>query len=115
MAGVFVLPNALLADVVDYDELLTGRRREAMYFGVQGTVQRIGLSLAAVTVGGSLALLGDSADDPWGVRIVGPLAGLVVLGGYLVFRAGYRLPDQVTRESVADLLRERPPSLGGGG
>ncbi|HEO71012.1 MAG TPA: MFS transporter, partial [Candidatus Hydrogenedentes bacterium] len=37
-AGFMVLPFAVLADVVDYDETLTGRRREAIFFGVQGIV-----------------------------------------------------------------------------
>jgi GPH family glycoside/pentoside/hexuronide:cation symporter len=92
MAGVFVLPNALLSDVIDRHARLTGRRREATFFGMQGTVQRVGFSLSAVTVGAVLAFLGDSPERPWGVRAMGPIAGLVVLAGYAVFRRWYRLP-----------------------
>jgi glycoside/pentoside/hexuronide:cation symporter, GPH family len=104
MAGVFVLPDALLGDVIDYDELRTGQRREAMYFGVQGTLQRWAFSLAAIAIGGLLGLFGGTAEDPWGVRLVGPAAGLVVLAGYLAFRRWYRLPDQVSRETVLSPL-----------
>jgi hypothetical protein len=39
-------------------------------------------------------MLGNTADDPWGIRLVGPLAGLLVLTGYGLFRS-YRLPDEI--------------------
>lgn len=34
LAAFFVFPNALLADVVDYDAAHTGTRREAIYYGI---------------------------------------------------------------------------------
>jgi MFS family permease len=51
-AGFTVLPFAALSDVVDYDERLTGRRREAVYFGVMGMGQKvmIGLSVLSFTI-----------------------------------------------------------------
>lgn len=51
-AGFTVLPFAVLADVVDYDEKLTGRRREALYVGGQGVAQKImiGLSVLSFTI-----------------------------------------------------------------
>ncbi|MBX7254812.1 MAG: MFS transporter [Candidatus Hydrogenedentes bacterium] len=51
-AGFMVLPFAVLADVVDYDEKLTGRRREALYVGGQGVAQKImiGLSMLSFTI-----------------------------------------------------------------
>lgn len=100
LAGVFVLPDALLGDVIDYDELRTGQRREAMYFGVQGTLQRWAFSGAAIVLGALLGVLGGTAEDPWGVRLVGPVAGAVVLAGFVVFDRWYRLPDRVSRETV---------------
>jgi glycoside/pentoside/hexuronide:cation symporter, GPH family len=100
MAGVFVLPDAILGDVIDYDELRTGQRREAIYFGVQGTVQRWAFSLAAISLGLLLHVFGGTAEEPLGVRLIGPLAGAVVFCGYLVFRRWYRLPDRVSRETV---------------
>ena len=42
----------------------------------------------------SLLLLGDTADDPLGIRLAGPVAGLVVLAGWAIFRR-YELPDEV--------------------
>lgn len=41
-----------------------------------------------------LLLLGRSGDDPLGIRLVGPVAGLLVFGAWLVFRR-YDLADDV--------------------
>ena len=99
MAGVNLLPKAITADITDYDELLTGMRREGMYFAAQNLFEKIGSSFAPLLMG-VILLLGNTADDPLGIRLVGPVAGAVALAGYWMSR-GYRLPDNVTRESVA--------------
>ncbi len=36
VAGIMILPPAILSDVIDYDEQLTGQRREGIYVGVSG-------------------------------------------------------------------------------
>ncbi|MGH2598521.1 MAG: MFS transporter, partial [Dehalococcoidia bacterium] len=41
MTGVFVFPNALMADIIDYDALRTKMRREAMYYGAQNVLEKI--------------------------------------------------------------------------
>ena len=58
-------------------------------------------------------LLGDTTLNPLGIRLVGPVAGVIAFFGFWLFR-GYRLPDTVTRETVqaAGLEVESPPSLG---
>jgi GPH family glycoside/pentoside/hexuronide:cation symporter len=93
LVGVYLFPAALTADIADDDALRTGMRREAMYFGTQNFVEKTTTSLAPLLLGGLLAL-GRTADDPLGIRLVGPVAGLLVLAGWVVFR-GYRLPDEV--------------------
>jgi GPH family glycoside/pentoside/hexuronide:cation symporter len=50
-----LLPWSMLPDVVDYDELQTGQRREGVYYGLFVFIQKIGLSLA---LGASALLLG---------------------------------------------------------
>ncbi|NIA16543.1 MAG: hypothetical protein GWP08_21005, partial [Nitrospiraceae bacterium] len=69
VAGFMVLPFAILGDVVDYDERLTGRRREAIFFGVQGVFQKImiGVSVFTFTI---VPFLGDDGsyrlrEDGW--------------------------------------------------
>ncbi|KPV45083.1 MFS transporter [Alicyclobacillus ferrooxydans] len=51
IAGFMVLMNLLLADVIDYDAEKTGKRREGMYYGMNGFVVRIGLSLQYAIMG----------------------------------------------------------------
>ena len=45
VAGFMVLLNVLLAEVIDYDAALTGKRREGMYLGMNGFIVRIGMSI----------------------------------------------------------------------
>jgi GPH family glycoside/pentoside/hexuronide:cation symporter len=93
IAGVYLFPAAITADIIDYDAVRTGMRREAVYYGSQNFVEKLSTSLGPAFLSG-LLLLGGSADDPLGVRLVGPVAGVIVLVGYLVFRS-YDLPDEV--------------------
>jgi GPH family glycoside/pentoside/hexuronide:cation symporter len=98
MAAVFTFPNALMADIIDYDELRTGMRREAMYYGIQSTLEKMASALFPAILAG-LLVLGGTTSDPLGIRLVGPVAGLAVFLAMLSFR-GYRLPDTVTAETV---------------
>lgn len=93
LVGVYLFPAALTADIADHDALQTGMRREAMYFGTQNFVEKTATAFAPLLLGGLLAL-GRTTEDPLGLRLVGPVAGLLVLAGWVVFR-GYSLPDEV--------------------
>jgi Na+/melibiose symporter-like transporter len=93
LAGLFLFPAALTADIVDHDSLSTGFRREGAYFGAQNFVEKMATSLAPLMLA-LLLVLGNTADDPLGIRLVGPTAGLIVLAGWFVFRR-YDLPDDV--------------------
>lgn len=113
MAAVFTFPNAITADIIDYDELRTGMRREAVYYGSQATMEKLAGSLFAPVLAVVL-LLGETADNPLGIRMVGPVAGVAAFLGYVFFR-GYRLPDEVTAESVREAgfrVEEPEPSTG---
>jgi glycoside/pentoside/hexuronide:cation symporter, GPH family len=94
LAGVYLFPTALTADLADHDTVDTGMRREATYFGAQNFVEKTAGALSPLLLAG-LLLLGNTADDPWGIRLVGPVAGVLVLTGYILFRS-YRLPDEIT-------------------
>ena len=98
MAGVNLMPRAITADICDYDELLTGMRREGIFFATQNLFEKIGSSFSALFLA-LILLLGETAADPLGLRLVGPVAGLFALLGFWWFR-NYRLPSEVTRESV---------------
>lgn len=95
LSGQFIYPNAILADVIDFDETKTGLRREAIYYGMQNTLQKFSFALASVIFGTTLAVFGSTIDQPLGIRLIGPIAGLAAILGFLVFVKGYKLPDQI--------------------
>ena len=96
LAGVFMLPNILIADIVDHDARRTSTRREGMFYGAQNLLEKSASAFAPLLF--ALVLLaGDSAEDPLGIRLVGPVAGLLVLGGYLSFRR-YTLDERDLEE-----------------
>ena len=92
-AGVYLFPAALTADLADNDAVDTGMRREATYFGAQNFVEKTAGALSPLMLAG-LLMLGNTADDPWGIRLVGPVAGVLVLIGWRLFRS-YQLPDEI--------------------
>jgi len=59
--ATLALPSAIQADVIDYDELLTGKRREGLYIGIWSIAKKMA---AAVGVGVGLAFLGKVGYEP---------------------------------------------------
>jgi GPH family glycoside/pentoside/hexuronide:cation symporter len=96
IAGNYLFPAPLTADIIDYDTLRTGRRREATYYGAQNFVEKTTSALAPLVLG-ILLTLGSTTEDPLGIRLVGPVAAALVLAAFLCFR-GYDLPDDVPGE-----------------
>ncbi|MCS6801448.1 MAG: MFS transporter [Chloroflexota bacterium] len=100
MAALFVLPSPLIADIIDDDARRTGLRREGMYYAADVTVRKLGFALSTAIFGAVLATFGFSVEQPLGVRLIGPIAGLGVLLGLLLFAVGYRLPDRIDPDPV---------------
>ncbi|MFS8665348.1 MAG: MFS transporter [Limnochordales bacterium] len=105
VAGLFVLPNAMVAEIADYDQRLHGMRREAMFFGVQGLLVKAAMGLSSFAVTGLLETWGFTGDAPWGLVALGPLAALFVLAGAWVL-GGY--PEDVVR--AAEAPQTTPPA-----
>ena len=98
MAGVFLLPGAITADIIDYDELRTGMRREGTFYAAENLIQKISSSFSPLLLA-LILTLGETQENPLGIRLVGPVAGAITFVGFWLFR-GYKLPSTVTRESV---------------
>lgn len=87
ISGVVVLPRAFGAEIIDYDEKLTGQRREGIYYATWGVLDQVinGVVAALLPL---LLLLGRSRYDPngpLGVRMVGALGGILLFIGFLIF------------------------------
>ena len=98
MAGVFMLPNILIADIVDHDAERTSTRREGMFYGTQNLLEKSASAFAPL-IFALVLLAGDTAEDPLGIRLVGPVGGVLLLIGWFSFRR-YALYDDV-REAEA--------------
>ena len=92
MALLGIIPQAIVADVAEQDAVLTGERREGMFFAARTFAMKFGQSVAML-VFTSLAVLGTAQDltsndltaSPVGLRIVAVAAVFFcVLGAILL-------------------------------
>ncbi len=107
MAAVFLLPKALTADIADYDAIVRNERREALFYSTQNFFEKLTYSLPPLLLGLVLEL-GNSPDNPLGIRLAPVMAGVLVLLGVALWPR-YRLPDTVNRQTIeaAGLLPAR--------
>jgi GPH family glycoside/pentoside/hexuronide:cation symporter len=59
--ATLAIPSAIQADVIDYDELLTGERREGQYIGLWSISKKLA---AAIGIGAGLSMLGMAGYTP---------------------------------------------------
>ncbi len=86
VAVALVVMRPLLADVIDADEKITGRRREGVYNGMEGLIMKVAAGLGPLLAGTVFAILGASLRDNLGVRVCGVLAGALLVAAALAFR-----------------------------
>lgn len=98
IAGFFILPNAITADIVDYDERMTGLRREAIYYGVSGFAWKLAIAFSAVIMGLLFKYFGYSSQQDLGVRLLGPVSSLFIFGAFIVFQF-YSIEDRPKDQS----------------
>ena len=86
LAFLGVLPNAVLADIAEYDARKTGEQREGMFFAARTLMQKFGQTFGVVSFA-MLTTLGRDVGDDLGVRLSG-LVGftLCVVAGVVFSR-----------------------------
>lgn len=52
LAGLLLMGDVTLSDVIDEDEIKTGQRREGMYFGMSGLIITLAYALSSIVFGG---------------------------------------------------------------
>ena len=107
-AGV-VVGYAIVADIVDYDELKTGQRKEGSYYAVYHLLYKSASGLMAMAAGAALAYTGfvpnqEQTDLVKGVMtgMLGGVPGSCVLVGFVLLM-GYRLTDEAHADIRAEL------------
>jgi GPH family glycoside/pentoside/hexuronide:cation symporter len=89
VATLYVVPFAMLPDVIDLDELNTGLRREGLYFSSLVFLQKLALALALFISGQILSITGyvatantQPAAALSAIRLlIGPLPAVLLAGG----------------------------------
>ena len=77
-----ILSSSVLSDIIDYDELQTGRRREGAYFACWHFSTKISLSFMVVLVGAVLELVGYVPNEEQPRTVI-----LTIMGLYCLFPA----------------------------
>lgn len=112
ISTVYLIPLAMLPDVIDLDELKTGQRREGIFYGFVAQLLKLGIALSLFLVGKSLDWAGfisthsgeavpiqpDSAL--FAIRLMmAPIPALILLCGLVL---AYFYP--LSREKHAEIL-----------
>jgi glycoside/pentoside/hexuronide:cation symporter, GPH family len=114
----YLIPWSMIPDVIELDELRTGKRREGIFYAFMVLLQKFGLALGLFLVGIALEASGfiqrqagqPIPDQPesalWAIRLaIGPLPAIFLIGGLVL---AYFYP--ITREIHAEIrlkLQER--------
>jgi glycoside/pentoside/hexuronide:cation symporter, GPH family len=67
MAVFGILPNAVVADIAEYDAIKTGVRREGMFFGVRTFMSKLGQMISMLILSG--LLIGAGQGNTTGIRL----------------------------------------------
>lgn len=108
----WVCPHSMIPDVIEYDELMTGERREGVYYGVHATSGKITGALASAACGWGLEL-GNYVDNlqPGEVQPDGAVLSIRIMFAlipaiFLLICVPLLLKYPITRESHAEVMRK---------
>jgi len=101
LGGYLIIIYALMGNVADYDEMLTGCRREAIYYGTFSFAIGLGGSLGSLVLPMLYNSFGYTRANPLGVRIAFLVMAFFVIIGFVIFQK-YRLGDtpEETRQNM---------------
>ena len=110
-----MLPPSIQADIVDYDEFVTGERKEGAYLAVWNLVRKIAGSITAFIVGLALQFSGfepnveqsQATQDTirWLLALM-PCACYIV-GAILLMRFSFNEPEHKAVRAALDERRQR--------
>ena len=95
IGGLFTIMMSMTSDIIDIDELNTGKRREGVFGAIYWLMVKFGFAFAGLATGGIMALVGfvpdtvNSEESITGIRlfysglpIVGTLAAMWIMRSY---------------------------------
>lgn len=116
VATAYLIPWSMMPDVMEYDELRTGQRREGIFYGFMVFAQKVGLAIGLFIVGWALETQGFNEQLAAGqqpeaallaIRImVGPVPTVILICG-MILTAFYPITRQKHAEILAQLAARR--------
>ena len=120
VATAYLVPWAMLPDVIELDELETGQRREGMYYGFIVLLQKIGLALGLFALGQTLAATGYIAPQPGAAAAIvqpastllalrimlGPIPAVLLIAGVVLVQR-FPISRRQHEATLAELARRR--------
>ncbi|MDF7824120.1 MFS transporter [Pontiellaceae bacterium B12227] len=115
VTGTWLILPSMQTDVIDYDELKTGCRREGSYTAILGWIQKLGFSLAAILAGVILKVSGfevalegaQTADTLMRMRMLYVFFPIAMAGVMLLLVRFYPLNEQRCHEIRLELEKRR--------
>lgn len=108
----WVCPHSMIPDVIEYDELMTGERREGVYYGVHATSGKITGALASAACGWGLELgnyidnLQPGQTQPEGAVLAIRIMFALIPAFFLLVCVPLLLKYPITKESHAEVMRK---------
>lgn len=119
LAGLMIVLDLLLPEVIDADEVRTGLRREGVYYGINGVIIRLSISLQAIAftlvfarTGFDPALAAQPSAALGGLRLLVsglPALGMIIAAGALSLYPLHGQARERMREQLAEVRSRRQP------
>jgi GPH family glycoside/pentoside/hexuronide:cation symporter len=116
MAGMgfsaqWVCPHSMIPDVIEYDELKTGERREGVYYGMQATATKVTAALASLITNwvlsfakydANLGLQNQPESAQFAIRVLFALIPAI----FLLICVPLLIKYPITKESHAEVVKQ---------
>ena len=105
----WVCPHSMIPDVIEYDELMTGERREGVYYGVHATSGKITGALASAACGWGLEIgryVENSASQPDSALLAIRILFALIPAIFLLICVPLLIKYPITKESHSEVMRQ---------
>ena len=117
MAGMgfsaqWVCPHSMIPDVIEYDELVTGERREGVYYGMQATATKVTAALASLITNWVLDFAGydtkmyDIYNQPESAQFAIRVLFALIPAIFLLICVPLLIKYPITKESHAEVVKQ---------
>ena len=120
VAIAYLVPWAMLPDVIELDELKTGQRREGVYYGYFALLQKFGIAVGSWLIGQMLSVAGY-ITPPAGITTpiiqpdavltairlwIGPIPAVILIAG-IVLALKFPITKEQHEQTMAELAKRR--------